>query len=97
MGGKIDLSILDWDDAGACCIQYILIRNSDEEESILTEINKICNMLKDLCVITRKYPQIDYYEEKSTGDINIELIYIIEAFEVESIMYVLEAFKFKWK
>ncbi|GEM_PF-2286088 len=91
-GGKIELSILDWDGAGACCIRYVLIKNRDEEESILTEIYKICIILKDLHVITRKYPQIDYYEAKGTGDINIELIYIIETFEIESIMYVLEAF-----
>jgi hypothetical protein len=91
-GGKIGLSILDWDGAGACYIQYILVKNRDEEESKLTEIYKICIMIKDLYVITRKYPQVDYYEAKDRGDIYIELIYIIDTSEIESIMYILEAF-----
>lgn len=91
-GGNIELSIFDWDCSRAYCIQYVLIRNGDEEESILTEIYKICIILKDLYVITRKYPKIDYYEEKGTGEVIIELNYIIKSFEIETIMYVLEAF-----
>ena len=91
-GGKIDLSILDWDGADVCCIEHGIISDLKEDESILTELYKLCIILKELYIIMGQIPEVDFFENKDTQWLDIKILYIVDASNIESIIYVLEAF-----
>lgn len=90
-GGEIELSVMEWDE-DTCSIEYFLYWSKDDNESILTEIYKLCLILKELYVITGNLVKIDFYESLDKGNVTIALRHYADQFEVQSIMYILEAY-----
>lgn len=90
-GGEIELSVMEWDE-DTCSIEYFLYWSKDDNESILTNIYKLCLILKELYVITGNLVNIDFYESLDKGNVTIALRHYADKFEVQSIMYILEAY-----
>lgn len=90
-GGKIGLSISKWDEE-VCRIEYFFYWSKDDNESILTDMYKLCIILKQLYVITGNLVHISFHESADEKDVRIELYHDVRKFEVQSIMYILEAY-----
>ena len=60
-GGKIGLSISKWDEE-VCRIEYFFYWSKDDNESILTDMYKLCIILKQLYVITGNLVHISFHE-----------------------------------
>lgn len=89
-GGEIELSIADWDGGETCSVKYSFTWLRDDKESYLTELYKMCIILKDLFVITREYPTLDITDNAEY--IIMEIEYMVNQYKIESIMYIVEAF-----
>ena len=75
-----------------CRIEYFFYWSKDDNESILTDMYKLCIILKQLYVITGNLVDISFHESADEKDVRIELYHDVRKFEVQSIMYILEAY-----